>query len=59
MIFLFGLHRDPTYFPDPEKFDPSRFEADSTPKAFIPFSTGPRNCIGTDSFLNHSDLFQI
>lgn len=47
MMFLYGMHRDPTYFPDPEKFDPSRFETNGIPKAYFPFGAGPRNCIGT------------
>ncbi|KAJ8981728.1 hypothetical protein NQ317_003793 [Molorchus minor] len=47
-IFIHGIHKDPDYFPDPEKFDPSRFlQNDGTnPYSYIPFSAGPRNCIG-------------
>lgn len=42
-------HRDPTIFPEPEKFVPERWlekEAKEVQKYFIPFSTGARGCIG-------------
>uniref|UniRef100_A0AAT9UTE7 Cytochrome P450 6PW4 n=1 Tax=Maconellicoccus hirsutus TaxID=177089 RepID=A0AAT9UTE7_MACHI len=45
-----GLHWDPQYFPDPEKFDPDRFQdADSLlhRSVYLPFGDGPRNCIGS------------
>lgn len=49
LLIPFLLHRDPETFPDPEKFIPERFEvghSDRHPYSWIPFSKGPRDCIG-------------
>lgn len=47
-IFTYGILRSPEYFPNPEVFNPDRWENidGSKPYAYIPFSAGPRNCIG-------------
>ncbi|KAH9899364.1 cytochrome P450 [Cubamyces lactineus] len=41
-----SLHHNPRYWDDPEAFKPERFLGDYSRDAFIPFSGGPRGCIG-------------
>ncbi|CAG9859947.1 unnamed protein product [Phyllotreta striolata] len=48
---IIGIHMDPIFFPNPEKFDPERFNEENrahiVPGSFMPFGSGPRNCIGS------------
>jgi cytochrome P450 family 6 len=45
-----GFQHNPDFFPDPEVYDPERFdpelEAARNPYTYLPFGDGPRNCIG-------------
>lgn len=50
LLQIYDLHHNPDIFPNPEKFDPDRFLPGSYASrhvfAYLPFSGGPRNCIG-------------
>ena len=47
---LLGLMHNPKYYRNPEKFDPERWSDNDSLSgesyAYIPFSAGPRSCIG-------------
>ena len=49
-IPIHAIHHDERYFPEPDEFDPERFNSDMEksrhPMHFLAFGNGPRNCIG-------------
>lgn len=51
LIPIYGLHHDPEYFPEPERFNPDRFSEENRksvdPDTYLPFGIGPRNCVGS------------
>jgi cytochrome P450 len=52
LLFYYGLHHNPAVWEKPEIFSPERFLPDPTTArsqfAWIPFSAGPRKCIGDE-----------
>ncbi|XP_060824010.1 cytochrome P450 6a2-like [Bombus pascuorum] len=50
LIPVYAIQRDSNIYPDPEKFDPERFNEDAVAArhlmCYLPFGDGPRNCIG-------------
>ncbi|XP_020112940.1 abscisic acid 8'-hydroxylase 1-like isoform X1 [Ananas comosus] len=43
-----NIHHSPDNFPNPEKFDPSRFEVSPKPNTFMPFGNGSHSCPGNE-----------
>ncbi len=50
VVFIYGVHHSPQYWPNPESFDPERFSKPNEklhkPFTHLPFGAGPRGCIG-------------
>uniref|UniRef100_A0A023F7J1 Putative cytochrome n=1 Tax=Triatoma infestans TaxID=30076 RepID=A0A023F7J1_TRIIF len=47
LVSVLSLHYNPTYYPEPEKYKPERFDPDQMRPscAYLPFGSGPRICI--------------
>lgn len=48
MVILssYALHRNPEFFPRPERFEPDRWSAGVTRHAYLPFGGGATKCVG-------------
>lgn len=59
-ICSYLLHRHPEYWEQPEAFNPQRFMGDTNWQryAYLPFSAGPRHCIG-ETFANMEMLVHL
>jgi cytochrome P450 len=57
LVCPYALHHRPDLWPDPARFDPQRFTPEAeqarSREAYLPFSGGPRTCIG-----NHFALME-
>ncbi|MFF9641843.1 cytochrome P450 [Kitasatospora aureofaciens] len=58
LVCPYLTHRDPALWPDPERFDPTRFSPGVTrptqPGAYLPFGLGARACLGTQFALRET-----
>lgn len=43
-----NIHHNPENFPEPDKFNPSRFEVAPKPNTFMPFGNGTHSCPGNE-----------
>jgi cytochrome P450 len=56
LLSIFGMHRDPAHWPDPDRFDPDRFAPDRAwpRRSYMPFGKGKHTCVG-----NHFSMLEM
>lgn len=62
-VQIYNLHHNKAVWEDPYEFKPERFSPDKERKydnfAFVPFSAGPRNCIGQHFAMNEMKIILV
>ncbi|XP_022341984.2 cytochrome P450 4F6-like [Crassostrea virginica] len=62
-IQIYNLHHNKAVWEDPYEYRPERFSPDNENKydnfAFVPFSAGPRNCIGQHFAMNEMKIILV
>jgi cytochrome P450 len=60
LLAVYLLHHDPRWWPQPERFDPTRFSTEYEPNipdyVYLPFGGGPRICIGNQFALMEAQI---
>jgi cytochrome P450 len=63
VMWLYHMHHDARWFPEPERFDPDRFLPERRkllpPSAYIPFGAGTRTCIGKQFAMLEAQLILV
>ncbi len=61
--FIYGIHRNPKYWDNPEQFIPTRFSKanckNRTKFSYLPFGGGPRLCIGNNFAMMEMQLILV
>jgi len=60
---IWSMHHNPEYWEDPEQFKPERWTKENrnkiNPYSYMPFSKGPRSCIGNKFSVLEQKIFII